>query len=150
MKANHNYYCKDNNNIIVVSEYQRYKFWKQITTALIEAFTNDELYQNIKDIKFESKSQHLAETVELSYTWSKIQYDTWRRKGNSFLPWIRCFEWTSIDLQASKENCWGKIKERISNFLQHVLHFFSRFLNFLTFIGVNGYFFLINTNDQIA
>ncbi|PLB86345.1 hypothetical protein C0T31_05835 [Dysgonamonadaceae bacterium] len=43
----------------VVSEYQRYKFRKQITTIADFQLTGQWLYQNIKDINFESKSQLL-------------------------------------------------------------------------------------------
>ncbi len=58
---------------LVVSEYQRYKFWKQITTVSQRGFFLIKLYQNIKDINFESKSQQLQPVALVNRLYQNIK-----------------------------------------------------------------------------
>ena len=80
MKANHNSYTIAFENAQVVSEYQRYKIWKQITTCKLSDCISIGLYQNIKDIKFESKSQQEDNIKEEEKVVSEYQrYKIWKQ-----------------------------------------------------------------------
>ena len=67
-------------NIFVVSEYQRYKFRKQITTDDDVELCKVELYQNIKDINFESKSQLMQLLMPLPLVVSEYQRYKFRKQ----------------------------------------------------------------------
>ena len=76
LKANHNNIRVLKVTALIAFIGQRYKIWKQITTMFMPALETLTLLLLVKDTKFESKSQRIAE-MEGSrsdcFYWSKIQ-----------------------------------------------------------------------------
>ena len=76
LKANHNRYWEFLTFWIIAFIGQRYKIWKQITTAMVCGCSSVLLLLLVKDTKFESKSQLVSITdykVNNCFYWSKIQ-----------------------------------------------------------------------------
>ena len=57
MKANHNWFIAEYNELNVVYQYVKDTKWKQITTAYPAAIIVDKLFINMSKIQNESKSQ---------------------------------------------------------------------------------------------
>ena len=80
MKANHNLFQAIDEVSGVVSESQRYKFWKQITTGDDTTDDTTELYQKAKDINFESKSQlSISDSNSASVVSESQRYKFWKQ-----------------------------------------------------------------------
>ena len=76
LKANHNRTSLPQWVAPIAFTGQRYKIWKQITTACCNFVVPDRLLLLVKDTKFESKSQLTGKVLLLEldcFYWSKIQ-----------------------------------------------------------------------------
>ena len=64
----------------VVSGWQRYKVWEQFTTAIWHVYWSPRLFQDDKDTKFESNSQHMSPSYEENQVVSGWQrYKVWEQ-----------------------------------------------------------------------
>ncbi len=107
LKANHNFAHYGHVSLFVVYQCQRYNFWKQITTILSKFRTIIQLFINVKDTIFESKSQlkinsGIANGCCLSM--SKIQF----LKANHN-PLILDFRVGQVVYQCQRYNFWKQI-----------------------------------------
>ena len=76
LKANHNHNAWNARNVYIAFTGQRYKIWKQITTARKTCVFHYKLLLLVKDTKFESKSQlrmFIGPFYSYCFYWSKIQ-----------------------------------------------------------------------------
>ena len=107
LKANHNHSNNYGKALAIAFTGQRYKIWKQITTASLACCVIATLLLLVKDTKFESKSQpgnRDSQRPSYCFYWSKIQ----NLKANHNPDWATSFHFC-IAFTGQRYKIWKQI-----------------------------------------